>query len=284
MASTTTRNVRVFRYDPSVGGDGDFQTYRAGRSRRSRGDDARRAAAHPARAGPDDRVSLRLPRRDVRLVRHGRSTARSGWRARRTSRTSRRAQDITLRPMNHFPVIKDLVVDMDPMFQQVPRDAVVLRAEGRVDRAGADPARCAGARGDPHRDRLHRVRVLRVELHDGGSSPRLRRPGGAGAGVLADRRRSRRAVPGAARGGAAVVSRVPDGDELHGGLSEGDQPDAGDQVHPARRRSSAARRSRRSRSPDGRIAGARRRSRGEDRSRDVPASRGRRRCSARRRR
>src|SRR6185295_2327446 len=25
-------------------------------------------------------------------------------------------QEITLRPMNHFPVIKDLVVDMDPMF------------------------------------------------------------------------------------------------------------------------------------------------------------------------
>jgi succinate dehydrogenase / fumarate reductase iron-sulfur subunit len=27
-------------------------------------------------------------------------------------------QDITLRPMNHFPVIKDLVVDMDPLFTQ----------------------------------------------------------------------------------------------------------------------------------------------------------------------
>jgi succinate dehydrogenase / fumarate reductase iron-sulfur subunit len=28
-------------------------------------------------------------------------------------------QDITLRPMNHFPVIKDLVVDMDPMFSKL---------------------------------------------------------------------------------------------------------------------------------------------------------------------
>src|SRR5439155_20829274 len=27
-------------------------------------------------------------------------------------------QEITLRPMNHFPVIKDLVVDMDPMFRK----------------------------------------------------------------------------------------------------------------------------------------------------------------------
>ena len=28
MPSTTTRNVRVFRYDPTVGGDGDFQEFR----------------------------------------------------------------------------------------------------------------------------------------------------------------------------------------------------------------------------------------------------------------
>src|SRR6185369_5437699 len=27
-------------------------------------------------------------------------------------------QEITLRPMNHFPVIKDLVVDMDPLFKK----------------------------------------------------------------------------------------------------------------------------------------------------------------------
>ena len=36
----------------------------------------------------------------------------------KTNCTDLPAGEITLRPMNHFPVIKDLVVDMDPLFKK----------------------------------------------------------------------------------------------------------------------------------------------------------------------
>ena len=61
-------------------------------SRTKRDDDARRAAAHPARAGPDDRVPLRLPRRDVRVVRHGDQRPRAARVQDERRRTSRRAR------------------------------------------------------------------------------------------------------------------------------------------------------------------------------------------------
>ena len=47
--------------------------------------------------------------------------------------------DITLRPMNHFPVIKDLVVDMDPFFSKMRQTLSFFEPKEQL----AEPARIA---------------------------------------------------------------------------------------------------------------------------------------------
>ena len=117
MASATTRNVRVFRYDPTVGGDGEFQ--------------------HFVLECPDESamtmldVLLRIQREQdptiafrfaCRVSMCGSCGMVINGKERLACKTNvsdiPAGQEITLRPMNHFPVIKDLVVDMDPMFRK----------------------------------------------------------------------------------------------------------------------------------------------------------------------
>ncbi len=114
---STTRNVRVFRYEPSVGGDGDFQQFTL--------------------EFPDETavtmldVLLRIQREQdpsiafrfaCRVSMCGSCGMVINGRERLACKTNvsdiPAGQEITLRPMNHFPVIKDLVVDMDPMFSK----------------------------------------------------------------------------------------------------------------------------------------------------------------------
>src|SRR3982750_2347205 len=116
-AKPTTRTVRVFRYDPVVGGDGDFQTF-------------------PLDI-PDETattmldVLLRIQREQdptiafrfaCRVNMCGSCGMVINGRERLACKTNVSAipagEEITLRPMNPFPVIKDLVVDMDPLFKQ----------------------------------------------------------------------------------------------------------------------------------------------------------------------
>src|SRR5688500_2808147 len=121
MAATTTstkRNVRVFRYDPTVGGDGGFQDY--------------------VLEFPDESaatmldVLLRIQREQdasvafrfaCRVAMCGSCGMVINGRERLACKTNvadlPAGEDITLRPMNHFPVIKDLVVDMDPLFSKM---------------------------------------------------------------------------------------------------------------------------------------------------------------------
>jgi succinate dehydrogenase / fumarate reductase iron-sulfur subunit len=113
----TKRNIRVFRYDPTVGGDGDFQDF--------------------ALEFPDESaatmldVLLRIQREQdptiafrfaCRVAMCGSCGMVINGRERLACKTNvadiPAGAEITLRPMNHFPVIKDLVVDMDPMFRQ----------------------------------------------------------------------------------------------------------------------------------------------------------------------
>jgi len=117
MATTTTRNVRVFRYDPTVGGDGDFQSFRL------------ECPDETAMTMLD--VLLRIQREQdptiafrfaCRVSMCGSCGMVINGKERLACKTNvadiPAGQDITLRPMNHFPVIKDLVVDMDPMFNK----------------------------------------------------------------------------------------------------------------------------------------------------------------------
>jgi succinate dehydrogenase / fumarate reductase iron-sulfur subunit len=117
MASTT-RQVRVFRYDPTVGGDGEFQTYKL--------DFANESAATMLdvllriQREQDPTISFRFA---CRVAMCGSCGMVINGRERLACKTNvsdlAPGEEITLRPMNHFPVIKDLVVDMDPFFNKM---------------------------------------------------------------------------------------------------------------------------------------------------------------------
>jgi len=117
MPTTTRRNVRVFRYDPAVGGDGGFQDFVL--------DFPDESAATMLdvllriQREQDASVAFRFA---CRVAMCGSCGMVINGRERLACKTNvadiPAGQEITLRPMNHFPVIKDLVVDMDPMFKK----------------------------------------------------------------------------------------------------------------------------------------------------------------------
>ncbi|MEG6505767.1 2Fe-2S iron-sulfur cluster-binding protein [Nitratidesulfovibrio sp. 1201_IL3209] len=111
----TSRTVRVFRYDPAEGGEGHFDAY---------------TLDIPApetttildvllrlQREQDPSLSFRFACRvnmcgSCGMVINGREALACKTNVSHLPP----AQDITIRPLNHFPVIKDLVVDMDPFF------------------------------------------------------------------------------------------------------------------------------------------------------------------------
>jgi succinate dehydrogenase / fumarate reductase iron-sulfur subunit len=111
----TTRKVRVYRYDPAVGGDGDFQDFSL--------DLPDETAATMLdvllriQREQDPTIAFRFA---CRVAMCGSCGMVINGRERLACKTNvsdiPAGQDITLRPMNHFPVIKDLVADMDPLF------------------------------------------------------------------------------------------------------------------------------------------------------------------------
>src|SRR5687768_1349802 len=117
MASTITRNVRVFRYDPSIGGDGGFHDYVLdcpNESAMTMLDVLLRIQREQ-----DSTIAFRFA---CRVAMCGSCGMVINGRERLACKTNVSdlppGAEITLRPMNHFPVIKDLVVDMDPLFRQ----------------------------------------------------------------------------------------------------------------------------------------------------------------------
>jgi succinate dehydrogenase / fumarate reductase, iron-sulfur subunit len=114
---TSTRTVRVFRYDPSLGGDGDFRKYAL---------DVPNEAAMTMldvllriQREQDPTIAFRFA---CRVAMCGSCGMVINGKERLACKTNVSdlppGEEITLRPMNHFPVIKDLVVDMDPMFRK----------------------------------------------------------------------------------------------------------------------------------------------------------------------
>src|SRR5437660_15363 len=116
MASST-RHVRVFRYDPTVGGEGDYQDYDLTIPLESattmldvllriqREQDPTIAFRFACRVNMCGSCGMVINGRERLACKTNVSEIPAG-------------SEITLRPMNHFPVIKDLVVDMDPLFKQ----------------------------------------------------------------------------------------------------------------------------------------------------------------------
>ncbi len=115
--SPTTRTVRVFRYDPAQGGEGHFDSY---------------VLEIPApetttildvllrlQKEQDPTLSFRFACRvnmcgSCGMVING----REGLACKTNVSHLPPQQDITLRPLNHFPIIKDLMVDMGPFFEK----------------------------------------------------------------------------------------------------------------------------------------------------------------------
>src|SRR5437867_12563030 len=117
MASTT-RNVRVFRYDPSIGGDGGFQdfvlecpdetamTMLDVLLRIQREQDPTIAVRFACRVSMCGSCGMVINGREKLACTTNVSDIAVG-------------QEITLRRMNHFPVTEDLLGDMESMFQTV---------------------------------------------------------------------------------------------------------------------------------------------------------------------
>ena len=113
--SNTLRTVRIFRYDPAKGGEGEFQTYKL--------------EVHKPEITTILDVLLRIQKEQdpsiafrfaCRVNMCGSCgmviNGREGLACKTNVSDLPPSQDITLRPLNHFPVIKDLVVDMGPFF------------------------------------------------------------------------------------------------------------------------------------------------------------------------
>ena len=134
--AATTRHVRVFRYDPSAGGDGDFQDF------------VLECPDETAMTMLD--VLLRIQREQdasiafrfaCRVAMCGSCGMVINGRERLACKTNvadiPAGEDITLRPMNHFPVIKDLVVDMDPLFSKMRQSLSFFEPKEKL----SEPAR-----------------------------------------------------------------------------------------------------------------------------------------------
>ena len=110
-----TKTVRIFRYDPEVGGEGGFQNYTL------EIEDPNTTTILDVllriQKEQDPTLSFRFACRvnmcgSCGMVING----REGLACKTNVCDLPANQDITLRPLNHFPVIKDLVVDMGPFF------------------------------------------------------------------------------------------------------------------------------------------------------------------------
>ena len=117
QSSKVVRNVRIFRYDPVKGGEGTFQSYQL-------------TIDNPEtttildvllriQKEQDPSISFRFACRvnmcgSCGMVING----REGLACKTNVCDLPADQDITLRPLNHFPVIKDLLVDMGPFFSK----------------------------------------------------------------------------------------------------------------------------------------------------------------------
>ena len=113
----SARTVRVFRYDPAAGGDGHFDRFVLDIPnettatmldvllRIQREQDPTIAFRFACRVNMCGSCGMVINGKEALACKTNVSDIKPG-------------QDITLRPLNHFPLIKDLVVDMDPLFQK----------------------------------------------------------------------------------------------------------------------------------------------------------------------
>ena len=144
--------------------------------------------------------------------------------------------------MGNLPIVKDLVVDMEPFWAKMRAMKPWLQP-GYVGAAGREGVpRLAGADGgDPQGGALHQLRLLRLRVQLDGVRPRVPRAGRARQGHALRRRRAR---PGDRRAARGLQLRARDLGLhalllLQGALPEGRRPARRDRE--ARRRVDQAR-------------------------------------------
>lgn len=115
QSASTMRTVRIFRYDPAKGGEGSFQNY----TLEIPNPDTTTILDVLLRIQKeqDPSIAFRFACRvnmcgSCGMVING----REGLACKTNVCDLPAGQDITLRPLNHFPIVKDLVVDMGPFF------------------------------------------------------------------------------------------------------------------------------------------------------------------------
>jgi len=112
----TKREFRIYRYDPTLGGEGRFDNYELHVT-----DETRTTILDVLirlQKEQDPTLSFRYACRvnmcgSCGMVING----REGLACKTNVSDFAGREPITIRPLNHFPVVKDLVVDMDPFFQ-----------------------------------------------------------------------------------------------------------------------------------------------------------------------
>ncbi len=126
-AATTTRVVRVFRYDPAAGGEGRFERFEVTVEnealttvldlliRIQKNQDPTLAFRYACRVSMCGSCAM--------VINGGEALAC------KTVVGGLAAGEITVRPLNHFPVVKDLVVDMGPFFQKYEEAAPFFEPE-----------------------------------------------------------------------------------------------------------------------------------------------------------
>ncbi len=117
MAQSNIRQVKIFRYDPSIADDGHFDSYALEIPdettttildvllRVQREQDPSVAFRYACRVNMCGSCGMVINGKDALACKTNVSNIPSG-------------KEITLRPLNHFPVIRDLVVDMEPFFKK----------------------------------------------------------------------------------------------------------------------------------------------------------------------
>jgi succinate dehydrogenase / fumarate reductase iron-sulfur subunit len=117
QTSENVRNIKVFRYDPQQGGSGRFDSYKLNIQ-----DETTTTILDVLlriQREQDATLSFRFACRvnmcgSCGMVING----KEGLACKTNVSDIPKSKDVTIRPLNHFPVIKDLVVDMEPFFQK----------------------------------------------------------------------------------------------------------------------------------------------------------------------
>ena len=165
------------------------------RGRRARGGDAARRPRH--HQGPprrDARLPQELPDDDLRLLRDADGRRRRARLQGARCTTSPQAGHVpVISAMGNLPIVKDLVVDMEPFWAKFRAVDPYLQPGYNVPPAGREHVISQAAdERDPQGVALHQLRRLRLGVQRDGVEPRVPRPAGARQGDAVRRRPARR--------------------------------------------------------------------------------------------